>query len=344
MPAEIRQEDNQLVKYFDTHTVTSIYPTTTQTSTFSLGVPNVESFSKKSPYAFSGTDLVFGPYTDVGAGAGASFSNLDIHYENNAPFAKAKEAIREIEVSHWGNVAFEEYLEVVHAGAKLTGGFSRIDFQMRRAPASFQGLVAMLPPGAKNIYYRDQIGNISTSSVRHRPQGVELGIESRFPLFGGWKTQFYQGYSVPVQELLTVANGNRYSLTVPFSVPYSEVWVEELTVKVVLPEWATDLKVELPFEVDEEEQVSRLTYLDTSLSGGRPVVVLKKRNVVAEHIQPMVVSYTFPKRAMLLEPLYLVLAFFIFFVVCMVFVRVDLRILANGSSQASSASLNKKKQ
>lgn len=30
-------------------------------------------------------------------------------------------------------------------------------------------------------------------------------MEARFPLFGGWKTQFYQGYSVPVQELLRVA-------------------------------------------------------------------------------------------------------------------------------------------
>lgn len=69
-------------------------------------------------------------------------------------------------MSHWGNVAFEEFLEVHHAGAKLKGGFSRIDFQMKRCPAAFQGLVALLPHGARNIYYRDQIGNISNSEVR----------------------------------------------------------------------------------------------------------------------------------------------------------------------------------
>ena len=37
----------------------------------------------------------------------------------------------------------------------------------------------------------------------------------------------------------------------PFSVPFSEVWVPDLTVKVVLPEWATDIKVDVPFEVQE---------------------------------------------------------------------------------------------
>lgn len=71
----------------------------------------------------------------------------------------------EIEVSHWGNVAFEEFLEVQHAGAKLKGGFSRFDFQGKRCPAAFQGFVALLPHGARNIYYRDQIGNISNSEV-----------------------------------------------------------------------------------------------------------------------------------------------------------------------------------
>lgn len=328
LPAEIAQSENQLVQYFDSHTVPSLYPTTTQTSTFTVGISHIESFTKTNPYAMAGQDLSFGPFPDVAGGA-ESLSPFMIHYQNNAPFAKALQAIREIEVSHWGNVAFEEFVEVHHAGAVLKGGFSRLDYQMGGSPSAFQGLVAVLPSGARNIYYRDQIGNISTSSIRYRPHGVELDLQSRFPLFGGWKNQFYQGYSVPVEELLVSGvegDANQYALTVPFSVPFSELWVEELTVKVVLPEWATNMQVQLPFDVDEEYQTSRLTFLDTSLSGGRPVVVLKKRNVVAEHIQPMIITYSFPKRAMLLEPLYLVLAFFFFFLVCMLFARVDLRV------------------
>jgi oligosaccharyltransferase complex subunit alpha (ribophorin I) len=64
---------------------------------------------------------------------------------------------------------------------------------------SFRALKALLPPGAHGIYYRDQIGNISSSGLRHLQNALELTVETRFPLFGGWKTQFYQGYNVPIQ-------------------------------------------------------------------------------------------------------------------------------------------------
>ena len=93
-----------------------------------------------------------------------------------------------------------------------------------------------------------------------------------------------------------------------------------------------------------QSRTSRLTYLDTSFSGGRPVIVLRKVNAVAEHIVPMTVSYTFPKTAILLEPFYLVLAFLAFYVICMVAVRLDLRIGGGGSGSGSSASVEKKKQ
>ena len=77
---------------------------------------------------------------------------------------------REVEVSHWGSIAVEEAYELQHAGAELAGGFSRIDYQMMRmtpgATPSFRKLMTTLPSQASGIYYRDQIGNISTSSVR----------------------------------------------------------------------------------------------------------------------------------------------------------------------------------
>jgi len=60
-----------------------------------------------------------------------SFSPFSVHYENNYPFAVFNVAVREIEVSHWGNVAFEDYYEVQHSGASLKGGFSRYDYMVR---------------------------------------------------------------------------------------------------------------------------------------------------------------------------------------------------------------------
>jgi oligosaccharyltransferase complex subunit alpha (ribophorin I) len=154
--------------------------------------------------------------------------------------------------------------------------------QRQEPPWSFRELRALLPSGAERIYYRDQIGNISSSDVLHLRNGVELSLAMRFPLMGGWKTQFYQGYNVPVQvrqtdrqtdrqrpttsplrthlnthmhpspqDLLT-ASGRRRTLRVRFSVPFPDMWVRDLTVKVVLPEYAHNVQVQLPFEVDEQ--------------------------------------------------------------------------------------------
>lgn len=45
--------------------------------------------------------------------------NIIVHCENNAPFVVATEVVRIIEVSHWGNIAVEEAISVVHKGAEL---------------------------------------------------------------------------------------------------------------------------------------------------------------------------------------------------------------------------------
>ena len=68
--------------------------------------------------------------------------------------------------------------------------------------SSFRVLYAALPRLANGIYYRDQIGNISSSMVRNTENGVDLTLETRFPIFGGWKTTFYIGYNVPIQVLI----------------------------------------------------------------------------------------------------------------------------------------------
>lgn len=46
---------------------------------------------------------------------------------------------------------------------------------------------AVLPPSAHSLYYRDGIGNISTSHTRHSLTKVEVDLRPRYPLLGGWK-------------------------------------------------------------------------------------------------------------------------------------------------------------
>lgn len=54
---------------------------------------------------------------------------MKIHYENNSPFLTISSITRTIEVSHWGNIAVEETIDLRHTGAILKGPFSRYDYQ-----------------------------------------------------------------------------------------------------------------------------------------------------------------------------------------------------------------------
>ena len=63
-------------------------------------------------------------------------------------------------------------------------------------------LQTVLPASARDVYYRDEIGNISTSNLREQDDSVELELRPRFPLFGGWKTHYYIGYNVPSYQYL----------------------------------------------------------------------------------------------------------------------------------------------
>lgn len=79
-----------------------------------------------------------------------------IHYENQTPFLTVTNLERVIEVSHWGNIAVEETIDIVHSGATLKGSFSRYDFQKdaRSGQACVKSYKTILPASAKFVYYR----------------------------------------------------------------------------------------------------------------------------------------------------------------------------------------------
>lgn len=66
----------------------------------------------------------------------------------------------------------------------------------------FVSLQTILPASAQDVYYRDEIGNISTSHLQVLDDSVEVEIRPRFPLFGGWKTHYIIGYNLPSYEYL----------------------------------------------------------------------------------------------------------------------------------------------
>lgn len=88
-----------------------------------------------------------------------------------------------------------------------------------------------------------------------------------------------------------------------------------MSLKIVLPEGASNVQVQAPYDA-EVSHSRRYTFLDSSATGGRPVVVLKKSNLVEEHNGEVIVTYNFSQASMLVEPLMLVAAFFTFYMVC----------------------------
>lgn len=289
-----------------------------------------------------------------------------VHYMNNKPFAKITALHREVEVSHWGNVAFEEVCDLKHAGAVLSGGFSRLDYQRSDpdATASFRSIHALLPSNSRNIYYRDQIGNISTSDLKPTKDhnGINMELQFRFPMFGGWKNQFYIGYSLPTSKVLfNEPETGAYRLKLNFYTVFRGVWVEDMETKIILPEGCRNIKVNVPFDVEQGATRrlvlclyllnscksthfhkclalhrpryvrnckgylclhDRYTFLDTALNGGRPVVRLRAHNLVQEHVGKVIeISYEFDRYRLLVEPLLLFSGFLSFFVICIVMSR-----------------------
>jgi len=323
-PAQITQTEHQLVRYFDNHFFFSPYKATSQKTTIKLASNTVEDYSEKSPVRLSGDTLTYGSYEDI---APFTYSELRVHFENNSPFITATRLVKIFEISHWGNLAVEEHFEVQHDGAKLKGSFSRFDFQRnpQSSPSAVLELVEILPSAAADVYYRDDIGNISTSTFRTSSRGLEFHIVPRFPLFGGWKNNFYTGYNLPLEAYLYTekSDSSAFVLNSTFSTDISELVIDELVVKVILPEGAKDARVTVPFPVDTQSTEKHYTYLDTT---GRTVLVIEKRNVVKEHNQYFQVHYTYSRLSMLQEPLLVAGALFAFFLAVIFYVRFEVSI------------------
>lgn len=112
-PSEVTQNEKQLVMYTGNSYLYLPYVSLTQSSNFKLPSSKIESFSRVTPTNSAEDTLTYGPYSDISP---FSFSKIAIHYENNGPFLTVVELQRVIEVSHWGNIAVEEHVHIMHSG------------------------------------------------------------------------------------------------------------------------------------------------------------------------------------------------------------------------------------
>lgn len=309
-PAEIKQSDRQLVKYEGLQSTLSPYLTKTITTRIKLPQSSrLESFTKASKMTTGSNKITYGPFKDVEPDQAEP---LTIHYENNTPFVAVTHLLRTVEVSPWSrSISVVNDVKVAHVGAKLKGPFSRFEYQRDHSNgvSSVRNFIVDLPKTSRDIYFRDGIGNISTSNVRTTSTKTIVNIKPRFPLFGGWVTDFHLGYKVPIGDFINEPiSGNNFRFSLPFADSmYENMFIEDSTVRIVLPAGATNIEVKGAISFDRLIDDTSYSYLDLI---GRPVVTLNKRNIVAQHLdgKPLVIRYNYTKMYMLQEPILLLAA------------------------------------
>lgn len=291
-----------------------------------------------------GDVIKWGPYSSQNFSELDDVPELKVHFPHVDHQGYFKEVRREIEVSHWGNVAFREDYELHNAGAKLKGAFNRVPFTMyehlkrrgesldgkkrKDVPAatnpetsSLQEVNLVLPRTARNIHYRDDIGNISSSHARRDDRGyVLVQLHPRYPMLGGSNADWKLSYDVPTKTALKVDTDDPglHVLNITMSPPVVRTFTSKLVAEVVLPEGAYDIQLKAPQYIEKQWIGKRYSWLD--YFGGRPYIgyevdnfFVPERNILQYKFQ---VTYRFNNflvfREGILVSFFLFLAFLLF--------------------------------
>jgi len=339
LPTKIKQTMDQLMTYEGSLHHYSPYVTRRESVSASFPSKKVIKFTPEENAKKSGSTIKFGEYKDLPANAD---DKVYFHYEANIPFVSTHYLFREVEVSHWGNVKITDNADVRHRGAELDGTFSRVQYNHDGGDGASNvhwvpSLTATLPVAAYDVYYGDEIGNISTSGLRQHRDRVEVQMRPRTPLFGGWKSDYTLRYNLPSEKALfySKSDSSRFTLTVQaIDNLYADQVVDQVELQIVLPEAATNIDVKVPAGYQRGHDELKFTYLDIS---GRPVVVLRAENLSGKALEEMLeVSYTFSASSIYREPIMTITFFMIIFLCVMFLVRLDFTIADDGSGDAKA--------
>ncbi|KAF8812442.1 oligosaccharyl transferase alpha subunit [Phlegmacium glaucopus] len=350
-PKSAGQNEEQALKYTTDLFVISPYPTTVQRTKIKARTPNVisytepksiEAFTNDVPASKSGGTVIYGPYNDIPSSASDDFIHkhqqpVTVHYHHDQPVLEVLELKRSVEISHWGaNLNTQDEIVLHNAGPVLKGHFSRLEHQSqaffkRAAPHVLPALTLYLPPGIRNVYYYDLIGNVSTSKLRTAPsvpknkQGTQFSIlemRPRYPLLGGWNYSFTLGWDSPLENSASYDKSTgRYIVEVPIMTPLVGAVVNEEVLNIILPEGATDVQFVAPFPAISNSTSDHITYLDTI---GRPVLTFLYKELTVKHAESILVSYKVSLSAHFKKPIAVAAAFFSLFMLGMLARRVDL--------------------
>ncbi len=106
-------------------------------------------------------------------------------------------------------------------------------------------ITAKYPWYIQNLYFHDYIGNISSTNAIREDEFVRVEYSPRYPICGGWKSDWNMGYKMPTKYHLSrnAKSEDAYTMEIPFLHNYDVLFAESYTFEVILPYGATDISV-----------------------------------------------------------------------------------------------------
>lgn len=262
LPKSIQQDENQLVVYTSARVFSSPYTTEKQITIISLASHHIEEVSEDNSFEINGDTVTYGPYYNVkpyidGYGHGSNGEKdatsainnkameetmyhipVRLHFENNNPSIYSQHIETEITIGSTTTAHVKTFVEIENHGATLYGGFSRLDYQMRRLDyvgPSFQQLRFQLLKSFGNVKCNDDIGNLTKAYIDYNTSSLML--ETRYPIFGGWKSDFTVTYDIQLlTEIIDFSDYNNYrkkkKLKIKFFQPIYNGVVQNLICKI----------------------------------------------------------------------------------------------------------------
>lgn len=169
----------------------SLYPVLSQEILLSLpSLKKIDYYTEKGATKIEKSKAIrYGPFNGE-----YKEEELRVHYELPQPLIYFPLVTRQIELSLFGSIAITEHFDLKNNAAELEGEFDRVKYSSltnyRQQGHIFRKLHTQLPRRAFDLYYRDIIGNVTTSLATREKQYVFFEVRPRFPVLGGWKTQW----------------------------------------------------------------------------------------------------------------------------------------------------------
>lgn len=329
LPRKAEQSDTQMLAYSGSRTIASPYRSRTQTLTIKTVTQNVLDIEKNQAQSGGapgrGGLVKFGPFENVKPNVR---TKLTLQYENPLPQLHFPRLDRTVWVSHWGDaVSFDETYELQNIGTELKGGFSRLDFMRSNEVMGFnlnmaaiRQLVLSVPSPARDLYYVDLVGNVSTSRVHDTQRDTKLEVTPRYPVFGGWHYNFTVGWTNPLGQFVHKTESGRYVLAVPLLTGSEDASYDEVSTKIILPEGAANVEFGDIYG-NTAESSTVYSYLDFQ---GRPALEVVHRKLVTDHRSGLLlVSYDYSVMTALRKPVILATAVLAVFVAAFYGTKID---------------------